>query len=248
MKALALALTICAGSAAAQELTIATGGHYPPFIFDPATPQAMGLDKDVVDEICRRGGYTCTWVDLPMDGIFQALARGDVDIVTGGFGYSTDRDAIVDFTCPYVLSGDERGTFLAVDEDVDLINDRIGVLVGSLYEAALRKAGRNVVTFPTEEDAIAALIAGQVDVTFGSRNMEDEAGRAGALVKVGEYPTFSGGSVLGVAETAPDLLRDLDNLLAEISADGTLERLHIKWFGFGDGDVIARCMDPTPLT
>ena len=248
MRALAVVLTICASGVAAQELTIATGGHYPPYIFDPATPQATGLDKDLVDEICVRGGYTCVWVDLPMDDIFQALARGEVDVVTGGFGYSTERDSIVDFTCPYVRGGDDVGTFLAAVEEIDLIEARIGVLVGSLYESALAKANRATVPFPTEEAALDALIAGDIDVVFGSQNMQEDAASRGGFFAVGEYPTFSGGSVLGVAETAPQLLTDLDALLAEISADGTLDRLHTKWLGAGDGDVIARCMDPAALT
>lgn len=231
-----------------EPLTIATGGHYPPYIYDPATPTARGLDKAIVDEICRRGNYECTWVDLPMDDIWQRLASGEVDVVTGGFGYSVERDAIVDFTCPYVRSGEDNGDFIATRPVVDLVSARIGVLVGSLYESAMVKAQRDTRSFPTEEAALAALAAGYVDVVFGSHNawrlVEDDP----EFYDIGDYPTFSGGSVLGVAETAPALLANLDRILADMSADGTLSRLQVQWLGEDQGDVIAQCTDINALT
>lgn len=248
MKTLCVLLMILGSTAAADTLRIATGGHYPPYIFNPATPNAAGLDKDLLDEICSRGGYDCVWVDLPMDDIFQALARGDVDVVTGGFGYSSQRDEIVDFTCPYVTSGDSKGNFIGRDADIDLITARIGTLAESLYQKAMEQANRDVRTYSTEADALNALAAGDIDVVFGSHNMVEQAKSRRGYLELGEYPTFSGGTVLGVAEDAPELLGDLDRLLAKISADGTLAQLQMQWLGTDSGDVIARCYDPAALT
>jgi len=95
MKVLAILLALLGGTASADTLRIATGGHYPPYIYNPTPDEAAGLDKDLLGEICARGDFDCTWVDLPMSDIFQALARGEVDVVTGGFGYSDERDALV---------------------------------------------------------------------------------------------------------------------------------------------------------
>lgn len=249
MKRLTLLLALLAGSASAESLRIATGGHYPPYIFNPATEDAaMGLDKDLMDEICTRGGYECTWVDLPMNDIFQALARGDVDVVTGGFGYSPERDALVDFTCPYVANENSTGLFIGTREGVDLIGARIGVLDQSLYQKAMEQAARTTVPYATEEEALAALVAGDVNVVFGSHNIVDMTDNLEGFHQLGEYPTFSGGSVLGVSEDAPALLEDLETLLAKISADGTLSRLQMRWLGEDQGDVIARCFDPSALT
>ncbi|KAG1713603.1 Arginine-binding periplasmic protein [Nymphon striatum] len=248
MKLLVALFTALAASASAETLRIATGGHYPPYISDPATPQATGLDKDLLDEICARGGYDCVWVDLPMGDIFQALARGDVDVVTGGFGYSVERDALVDFTCPYVTRGDGTGHFIAAREDVDLITARIAALEQSLYQASMEQAQRDVRAYATEDAALDALISGDVDVVFGSHNMLDMARGRGGLFDLGEYPTFSRGTVLGVAETAPALRVTLDALLADISADGTLSQMHLRWLGEDLGDVISRCTSIDALT
>jgi polar amino acid transport system substrate-binding protein len=54
--------------------------------------------------------------------------------------------------------------------------------------------------------------------------------------------------VLGVSEDAPSLLVALDSLLKDISKDGTLGNLHLKWLGDDLGDVIARCPNTTALT
>ncbi|SLN21133.1 substrate-binding periplasmic protein [Pseudooctadecabacter jejudonensis] len=241
MRSLALLLTLAATAPAADTLTIATGGHYPPYIFDPGTDDVRGFDKTLVDELCARGGYTCEWVDLPMGDIFQALARGDVDIVTGGFGYSMARDRIVDFTCPYVTSGNESGEFIATQPTVDLSTATIGVLDQSLYHAAMDQAGRKTQAFPTEEAALAALAAGEIDALFGSHNARAQITDQSGYYVVGEYPTFSGGSALAIAEDAQDLLRHFDDLLAEVSADGTLSQFQQQWLGTDQGDLIAQC-------
>jgi len=209
--AIVLMVLACTG-ASAETLRIATGGHYPPYIFDPATDTARGLDRDLMDEICRRGGYDCTWVDLPMSDIFQALARGEVDVVTGGFGYSAERDELVDFTCPYVIGGENTGIFVGANPDVDLVTARIGALDQSLYLSSMQQAQRD------------------------------------DFFELGVYPTFSGGTVLGVAENAPVLRAALDRLLQDISADGTLAGIETKWLGSDSGDVIARCLEPTAFT
>lgn len=244
----ALFLLALAGSAHADPLRIATGGHYPPYIFNPATPDAMGFDKDMLDEICARGAFECTWVDLPMGSIFQLLAAGEVDVVTGGFGYSVERDALVDFTCPYVAGGDGKGTFVGMQADTDLITARVGVLEQSLYQKAMERGDRDVMTYPTEEAALDALAAGDVAVVFGSHNMVSMAEARGGHLTLGEYPTFSGGTVLAVSEDATELRRTLDKLLAEMSEDGTLSRLQMQWMGIDDGDVISRCYDASGLT
>ena len=248
MKTLALLFIMLSSAAFGEPLRIATGGHFPPYIFDPDTDTARGLDKDLLDEICARGAFECTWVDLPMSDIFQALVRGEVDVVTGGFGYSTERDALVDFTCPYVGSDENNGQFIGLEPDVDLITSRIGALDQSLYLSAMVKADRNTFAFATEEAALDALLAGDIDVVFGSNNMKHMAQTRGGFVDLGEYPTFSGGTVLAVSEQASDLRRTLDRLLADMSADGTLGRIQMRWLGEDEGDVIARCLDLNALT
>ncbi len=244
----AILLALLGSGVCAEPLRIATGGHFPPYIYEPATEQARGFDNDLLVEICARGEFECTWVDLPMSDIFQALARGDVDVVTGGFGYSNERDALVDFTCPYVVSENSKGRFVAMREDVDLITARIGTLDQSLYLKAMEQAERDVRPYLTEAAALNALAAGEIDVVFGSHNMVSMAESRSGFYALGEYPTFSGGTVLGVAENAPTLLNTLDRLLAEMSSDGTLGQIQQRWLGEDQGDVIARCFDLDALT
>lgn len=243
-----LILALLGSGVCAAPLRIATGGHYPPYIFEPMTDQARGFDKDLLTEICERGDFECTWVDLPMSDIFQALARGDVDVVSGGFGYSNERDALVDFTCPYVTRGDNKGSFIGMRQDVDLITARIGTLDQSLYQTAMVQAERDVRPYLTEADALNALAAGEIDVVFGSHNMVAMVAQRTGYYELGEYPTFSGGTVLGVSEDAPALRNTLDRILADMSSDGTLGQIQQMWLGEDQGDVIARCFDLNALT
>ena len=248
IKGLIVFLTLLASTMSADTLRIATAGHYPPYIYSPGTERASGLDKDLMNEICTRVGYDCVWIDLPMGDMFTALARGDIDVVTGGFDYSVKRDKLVNFTCSYVLSGDNTGHFIAKNQKVDLINSRIGTLDQSLFEETMEQADRNVYSYPTELAALNALVAGDVDVVFGSGHMAKIAQRRSSFYDLGGYPAFSGGSVLGISEEAPYLLIALDKLLADIPTDGTLGSLHLRWLGSDLGDVIARCPSLNSLT
>ena len=248
MKGLVFLLAVMGSSVSAEPLRIATGGHFPPYIYAPTTPDARGFDKDLLDAICELGSFECEWVDLPMDDIFQALARGDIDVVAGGFGYSSARDELVDFTCTYSIKGDNTGTFIGTMPDQDLITARVGVLVSSLFQISMEQANRTTIPYSTEQGALEALSRGEIDVVFGSGNMVDMIAGADGFYELGTYPTFSGGTVLGVSEDAPELRRTLDRLLAEMSADGTLGQIQLEWLGRDEGDVIARCNDPLALT
>lgn len=243
-----LVLLALAAPAGAETLRIATGGHYPPYVWVEQGQPIRGLDFDLMTEICDRRDYDCTWVDLPMSEILDAVIAGEVDVVTGGFGYSAERDRIVDFTCPYWSSGENQGTFLSVGPEADLIESEIGVLDASLYATALARADRRIRTYATEEAALAALLAGEVPVIFGSHNLEELALAQPRVLRRGSYPTFSGGTALIVSESAPDLRDALDATLAEIARDGTLSRLQVQWLGVDQGDIIARCNETNALT
>ena len=248
MNRLALALIVLSGAASAEPLRIATGGHFPPYIYAPATTDASGLDKDLLDEICTRGAYECTWVDLPMSDIFQSLARGDVDVVTGGFGYSLERDQLVDFTCPYVRGGRNNGTFIATKPNLDLTTARTGVLDQSLFHSAMTQADRETIEFPSQIALLDALARGEIDVAFGSRYLVDLALSRSGYYDLGTHPVFPSGTVLGVSEDNPDLRTNLNDLLAEISQDGTLGQIHQRWLGRDEGDVIAECLAPSAFS
>lgn len=248
MKKLVLALAVFAAPLQAEDLRIATGGHFPPYIFDPMTTQVRGFDKDLMDEICARGDFDCTWVDLPMGDIFQALARGEVDIVTGGFGYSNERDTIVDFTCPYVVSNGSSGEFITMSRDVDLIEGRIGALDQSLYLSAMQQVGRDVRAYGTEAAALDALAAGDIDAVFGSHNMVDVATSQPGYFSAGTHPTFSGGTVLGVSEDAPQLRVRLNAILADLAEEGVLADIQLRWLGEVRGDGSDICYNNVGLT
>jgi len=243
-----LVLLALAAPAAADPLRIATGGHYPPYIWVEDGQPVQGLDYDLMNEICARRDFDCTWVDMPMSDIFDAVTAGEVDVVTGGFGYSAERDRIVDFTCPYWSLGENQGAFLSLDPEADLIESEIGVLDASLYAAALERANRDIRPYATEEEALAALLAGDVPVIFGSHNLEELALAQPGVVRRGSYPTFSGGTAFIVSEDAPALRDALDAALAEIEEDGTLSRLQVQWLGVDQGDIIARCKLTNALT
>ena len=241
--ALPLAL-MAAPPLGAETLRIGANPAYPPYLSTDAQGRWIGLDADLAREICERGNYQCQWVPLGFDEVLPALIAGEIDVVMGGIGYSTARDAMVDFTCPYFATDDPDAELYTVSPDTPLETLRVAVIVNSLQELVMQQAGFETVPFASQEAAVAALQTGQADGLFGYL----DAQTASNFVLRKSFPLPTTGAAIAVSEDRPDLLAALDGHLAAVSADGQLAVLQELWLGTNQGDIIATCQKPTPIS
>ncbi len=246
MNWLLLVLTCLPGLANATQLRIGTAGHYPPYYLHLPGAVPQGLDVDLLQGFCREAGYDCTWTDMPLDQLIAGLAAGRLDVAAGGIGATPERDALVDFTCPYYALDGSDGALYATTADINLAKAKVAVSRGSIYETAMQRAGMTTRPFDTEADAAAALATGLTDAFFGSATVligvEAALPADRPLAYLGTYPTETTGTVFAVAETAADLRAALDTYLARESSTGRLAALQRKWLDVDQGDVIAGCL------
>ena len=115
----------------------------------------------------------------------------------------------------------------------------IGVQVATIQADLLTQflPGVDVRTYKTNDDIVLDLQSGRVDAMLGSQTNLSAAVKAakGGLVYAG--PLFTGGllgkgAAIGLRKDDTDLKALLDKGLDEAMADGTAERLSIRWFGF----------------
>lgn len=238
--------------AAADTLRIATSGHYPPYYITTPGAATTGMDIDLLGEICARGGYDCVWFEVPTQSLLNTLLTGQADVVAGGIGINADRAAIVDFTCPYYsLTASSGELFLrdpARGPDVATNGAVIAVSGGSLFELAMQREGIKTHAYDTEQDAARAMLAGDTDGYFGSGAVVSGLPGGDSALYIGTYPTITAGPAFAVSKSAPDLLRILNTHLAELSAEGILAELQVRWLGQNQGDVIATCTTTTALS
>ena len=234
--------------AAAEVLRIGASPTYPPYLGENPDGSRYGIDAELAYEICTRGQFTCQWIDTEIHQLIPALVAGEVDIVMGGIGYSVARDMVVDFTCPYQITEDAFGSLYALSAGIDLASARVAVTRQSLHDLAMADAGYD--TFPVDGnvEAIEAVLTGAAEAYFGSAGVVDAHPRGGELVFIETHPIPSSGAAIAVSEDRQDLLAQIDSILADLSAEGHLADMQRRWLLEDQGDVIARCQKPAPIS
>lgn len=220
-----------------------TENAYYPLNFADKTGAGVGLEYDLINEAAKRLNAKVEWSLSAWDVMIEAVRTGQFDIGADGITINDERKAQVDFTDPFITVDQ----FLLVRADEARITGKdsfakdTSLLFGaqsgtSAFYTAIYdvldgdEANPRVKLFDTFGASVQALKSGDVDAVIA-----DQAASAGyigadpgAFKTVGE-PIKS--DPLGFILTPKsDLVAPFDAALAEIKADGTLDKLTKKWF------------------
>lgn len=250
--ALALAAMVLPLSAAAQDLpdlqgrevVVVTENAYPPLQFiEPGTGNAIGWEYDALQIIAERINITPVIENISWDAMIAAVSEGQYDMGMTGITIREDRDELVDFSAPYMVSqmrmlvaaGEDRfdsaESFAANDEL--LIGTQAGTTpfyVGVYDVLDGDEANPRLVLFETIPAAIQALMAGDVDMVLA-----DSAGGQGYVTANPDRLQMIG-EPLGTEEfgfifpNGSDLVEPFNAAIESMRADGTLEMLDQRWF------------------
>ena len=182
MKKLALVaaavLALSATAANAQAIRIGTEGAYEPWNFVDASGNLAGLDIDVLNELCKRASLECTFVQTAWDTIIPNLNAGNYDVIAAGMSITDERKEAVNFTADY-SPPEESGWMMLAGTNFDAANIKglkIGTQTGTIqagYVEANLAADNPLSTFATAPDALADLMAGNVDVILADSSYID---------------------------------------------------------------------------
>jgi polar amino acid transport system substrate-binding protein len=254
MKTIALALltaTLLAGPAVADELPDLAGrtikavteNAYTPLNFaDPTTGEGIGWEYDAVNEIGKRLNARIEWNLAAWDVMIEAVRTGQYDVGMDGITITDERKAQVDFSDPYMVSqqymlvrGDDATITgpQSFTDDPDLL---IGAQPGTtnFYVAIYDvldgdEANPRVKLFDTFGASVQALKAGDVDMVLMDQTSANGyiGANPGAFKVVGEP---LGTEEFGFIFTpGSDLVAPFNAAIAEMKADGTLDKLNQKW-------------------
>jgi len=222
------------------EVNIAVENAYPPFNYiDEVTNEAVGWDYDACRAICEVLNCTPVFVEAAWEGIFEATAAGEYDMVADGVTITPERDEVVDFSNPYMVI--QQFILVRMDEteivdEASLVASEaiVGTQIGTTNEArAIELVGEDrVQSYDTFDLPVQALMAGDV----GAVIIDEEAGRgfveqnAGAIRLLEEPVT--GAEELGfVFPPGSDLVEPVNYALQVLEENGTLDELYQKYWG-----------------
>lgn len=221
-----------------RTVTVAVENAYLPFNFILAgETEGQGWDYDAWRDICERLNCVAEFPEAAWPAVIDQVAQGEFDTAADGISITEERAEIVDFSDPYMVVeqkfvkqlGDDR--FNSAD---DVINSDavVATQVGTTnYELAVELVGEDrIQAFDQFGLAIQALIAGDVDVVI----IDDAAGLGyigenADLIETVDDPLQS--DPLGfIYPKGSDLVDPVNQALAAMREDGTLEELGRKWF------------------
>jgi polar amino acid transport system substrate-binding protein len=222
-----------------EEVTVAVENAYLPFNYiDPETGEGKGWDYDAWNEICERLNCSPSYEEAAWEGMIQAVADGQFDAAADGITINDERAEIVDFSDGYIqiqqrlLVRSDEDRFSEVEDITADDSIKIGTQTGTTnFDTAVELWGEDrVQAYEQFPFAVEALISGEVDVVI----MDETAGLGyvGAnspdLKLVGE--SLSSDELGFIFPKGSDLVASVNEALAAMEADGTLDELAEKYF------------------
>ena len=202
-----------------------TEANFPPYEFMRGK-EIVGIDVEICRAVAQKmgKGFVCEAVDF--DSVIPAIASGRANLAAAGIAINEDRKKNVDFSDPYVKAGivavyRKSGGFPGVDA---LKGRKIGVQSGTTSEAyVLEHLGQEPERSRSPADSVALLKSGRVDFVI--------ADFAPAAICVHGDPELALSDFIESEEYAvairkgqPELLKAINETIAEIKADGRLAK------------------------
>jgi polar amino acid transport system substrate-binding protein len=221
-------------------VTVGVENAYLPFNFIPlGETEGTGWDYEAWAAICELLNCVPEFIEAGWPQVIDQVAADEIDTAADGISITDDRKEVVDFSDPYMTV--TQKFIVQLDDDryataQDLIDDTdatITTQVGTTnFELAVELVGEDrIQAFDQFALAIQALIAGDVDAVI----IDDAAGLGyigenSESIKTIDDPLQS--DPLGfIFPLGSELVDPVNQAIAELADNGTLEELGVKYFG-----------------
>ena len=238
---LAAAILFAGGAPETDErpdrIVVATDATWPPMEFLDENREIVGFDIDLMNAIADAAGFEVEIRNTAWDGIFAGLATGEYDAVISSVTITEERRQSMDFSEPYINAGQVlvvRVESTGVETLDDLAGRTVGAQIGTTGAFAVQEFDDVELATYDEiglafEDLVAGRIEGVVADTPVAANyaLQNEA-YADVLTIAGE-PFTDEYYGIAVPQGRRALLEMINEGLAQVQADGTIDELTEKW-------------------
>jgi len=207
---------------------------FPPFASLGSDMKIEGYDVDVANKIAAALGVKAELVGITGQNRIPFLTEGKVDLLLS-IGYSDERAQVVDFTKPYAPY------YIAVmgpaDVDVkgpaDLAGKTIAVNRGTLEDTEVTKvapAGANIQRYSDYAGVISAFLSGQSQLMVVGNDVGATILAKNPAIKPEEkFILLTSPSNMAVKKGETALGKKIDDILAGMKQDGSLNDIAVKW-------------------
>ena len=233
---LAVAMLFCfAGCGAKEDKTLVMGPNaaFPPSEFVDDEGTIVGIDAEIAAAIAEKLGMELEIKDMEFDSLITACAGGSVDVVLAGMTVTDERKESVNFSDSYATGIQviivKEGSAIASADDLE--GKTIGVQSGTTGDIYCTDdyGQDNVKQYANGALAVEALKNDQVDCVI----IDNEPAKAFVAANEGlkildtEYVTED--YAIAVAKENEELLDNINKAMAELKADGTIDKIVNKY-------------------
>ena len=220
----------------AGKLVLGLDATFKPMGFTDENDQIVGFDIDVAQEVCNRLGVELVKQPIDWDTKEADLDAGKIDCIWNGMSINASRQEVMNLSEAYMENAMvfvvANGSAIASQADLD--GKTVAVQSGSTAQDILRESGLNVVetALATNVECLQQLELNLVDTVFMDSVVANyeikESGKDYVILPDGlEEEEYA----IGFRKEDQALRDEVQKILCEMKADGSLGEISTKWFG-----------------
>lgn len=233
---LALCLLLCFAGCGAKEdnvLTMGTNAAFPPYEFVDDDGNIVGIDAEIAKAIADKLDMELEIKDMEFDSLITACAGGSVDVVLAGMTVTDERKESVNFSDTYATG--IQVIIVKADSDIADVDGLAGKIIGvqsgttgDIY--CTDEFGQDSVKqYANGALAVEALKNGQVDCVVIDNEPAKAFVAANEGLKILESEYAVEDYAIAIAKENTDLLAKINKAMAELKADGTIDKIVGKY-------------------
>ena len=235
----------CGGSNSGNELGLvedgklimSTNAAFPPYEMTTDDGGFEGIDVEIADAIAKKLGLELVVDDMDFDSALLAVQQGKSDIVMAGVSVTDKRKLVMEFSESYATGIQ----VVIVKEGSDVTMDNLGEKMigcqrgttGYIYASDTPENGGygedHVTAFDNGASAVKALVNGQVDCVIIDSAPAQEYVKANPGLTLLDGNWVEEQYAIGLNKTNAALKEAVNNALAELTADGTVQSIIDKY-------------------
>lgn len=216
-----------------ETLVMGTNAAFPPYEYVDDNGNIVGIDAEIAAAIAEKLGMKLEIKDMEFDSLITACAGGSIDVVLAGMTVNDERKESVNFSDSYATGVQviivKEGSEIATVDDLDgkIIGVQSGT-TGDIY--CTDDYGQDYVKqYNNGALAVEALKNDQVDCVIIDNEPAKNFVAANEGLKILDTEYVTEDYAIAVAKENTELLEKINKAMAELKADGTIDKIINKY-------------------
>ena len=234
---LLLSMAACSGGSDGMtiekgKLIMSTNAEFPPYEMTTDDGGFAGIDIEIAEAIAKKLGLELVIDDMDFNAALLAVQQGKSDMVMAGVTVDPDRQKVMDFSNSYATGVQ----VIIVKEDSNVTADTLGDFMIGTQKGTTSDiycsddfGAEHVTTYDSSITAVQALINGQVDCVVVDNAPAQELVKANPGLRILETEYITENYAIGFAKGNTELVEAVNKALAELTADGTIQKIIDKY-------------------